>query len=136
MFADCVALEHKTEVGEHAGGLLFQVVAFNRAESRAIGRERFAFPIQEGQHFAEISLRESGIINLNVIHDGRLVTAKNLDSLSKNKLLWKAYSPNRIKSPTPLIKISRPQQRFYKSKEPSGPFLIGNIPPSYTLTPL
>lgn len=102
MFADCVALEHKTEVGEHAGGLLVEVVAFNRVKSRVIGRERFAFPIQEGQHVAEISLRESGIINLNVIHDGRLLTAKNLDSLSKNKLLWKSYTLNRIKGPNSI----------------------------------
>lgn len=125
MFLDGVALENKTEVGEHVGGLLREVVTFNRVESRVIGGERFAFPIQEGQHTCVVSIRESGIINFKAIHDGRLLATKILDSLSKINYYGSPIRLTELKF-VPSYKNNPPYQpKLINPNQPKDPRLVG-----------
>lgn len=82
MFSDRICPEDEAEARHQLVAPVFRG-AVNWALGRVFGGKGFVFLIQEGKDWFVVSMRELGIINFKAIHDGRLLTAKILDSLSK-----------------------------------------------------
>lgn len=83
MVSDFVGCKSEGKVGTETSGLVFLTFHVFCID-RDIGcGTRFLLPVQKMEKRRVVSIKELGIIYFYAIHDGRLSSEKEIDSLSK-----------------------------------------------------